>query len=137
MKIGIQTVLASGFAAASLGLLMACSTPAPAKAADAKPDPRQGQEVKQICFASQIRNWRENGSKSVIVEKGMHDEYKLDLVGACQPDQAFMNIGFQRRGGGSCLSWGDELVTDAHFDGSCMISKIYKWTEKPKQSAAN
>jgi len=132
----MKTIFASGLAAASLGLLMACSTPAPTKTADIKPDPRQGKEVKQICFSQQIRNWRENGSKSVIVEKGVHDEYKLDLIGTCEPDQAFLNIGFRSRGGGSCLSWGDQLQTDARFDGSCMISKIYEWHEKPKQSAS-
>ncbi|MDP3739538.1 MAG: hypothetical protein Q8R02_19275 [Hyphomonadaceae bacterium] len=38
-------------------------------AADVKPDPRQGKEARQICFNQQIRNWRENDNKSVIVEK--------------------------------------------------------------------
>ena len=109
--------------------LAACSTP-PAQTADAKPDPRQGKQVRQICFNQQIRNWRENDADrhSVIVEKGVKEEYKLDLLGACRPQDAFLNIGLiSRVGGGSCLSEGDRLVTDTRFDGSCAITRIYEW----------
>jgi hypothetical protein len=130
----MKTLFTSGLAAASLGLLIACSTPAPTNV-EAKPDPRQGKEVKQICFSQEIRNWRDNGRTSIIVEKGARDEYKLDLVGACNPDQAFLNVAFKSRGGGSCLTWGDQLLTDSHFGGSCIISKIYEWHEKPKDGA--
>ena len=122
----IRYVLA---ACSSALLLGACSTAANTEQTDAKPDPRQGKEVRQICFSQQIRNWRENDRDSVIVEKGMKEEYKLDLVGTCQPDQAFTSIGLiSRFGGGSCLSSGDRLVTDARFnDGSCSIRRIYEW----------
>jgi hypothetical protein len=126
-------------AACSSALLIgACSTPAAStETADAKPDPRQGKEVKQICFNQQIRNWRENDRKSVIVEKGLKEEYKLELIGTCQPDQAFVSIGLiSRVGGGSCLSSGDRLITDARFnDGSCSIRRIYEWhkdADKPQ-----
>jgi len=117
-------------------LLGACSTAANTEKADAKPDPRQGKEVSQICFSQQIRNWRENDRHSVIVEKGMKEEYKLDLVGACQPDQAFTSIGLVSRvGGGSCLSSGDRLVTDARFnDGICSIRRIYEWNKDAGQT---
>jgi hypothetical protein len=115
-------------AASSAFLIGACSTPAATDIADAKPDPRQGKEVRQICFNQQIRNWRENDRKSVIVEKGVRDEYKLDLIGACEPQDAFTSIGLVSRvGGGSCLSSGDKLVTDSRFDGSCSIRRIYEW----------
>jgi hypothetical protein len=125
-------------AAASLGLLLAaCSSTASDKTADTKPDPRQGKEVRQVCFNSQIRNWRENDRKSIIIEKGVRDEYKLDLIGTCQPDQAFVNIGLVSRGGGSCLSWGDQLVTDAQFDGSCSIRAIYEWHKDANKPAVS
>ena len=125
-------------AASSAFLIGACSTPATTDVADAKPDPRQGQEVRQICFNQQIRNWRENDRKSVIVEKGLHDEYKLDLIGTCQPQDAFTSIGLVSRvGGGSCLSSGDKLVTDSRFDGSCSIRRIYEWhKDAGKETAA-
>jgi hypothetical protein len=109
--------------------IAACSTSA-TEMADAKPDARQGDEVRQICFQSQIRNWRTLDNRSVIVEKGVRDEYKLDLIGSCQPNDAFLSIGLVSRGGGSCLSSGDSLVTDARYnDGTCSIRRIYKWNK--------
>jgi len=108
-------------------LLAGCQTPSDVAEADAKPDPRQGAEVRNICFQSQIRGWRELDNKSVIVEVGVRDEYKLDLIGACRPEDAFTEIGLVSRGGGSCLSTGDRLVTDERFgDGSCSIRRIYE-----------
>lgn len=117
------------FAACCSGLLLAaCSTPSTTETAEVKPDPRQGQEVRQICFNQQIRGWRENDRRSIIVEKGLREEYKLDLIGTCEPKDAFLNIGLiSRVGGGTCLSSGDKLVTDASFDGSCSIRRIYEW----------
>jgi hypothetical protein len=117
------------FAATAAALLAGCATP-PVDTADAKPDPRQGEEVNNICFAQQIRNWRENDNRSVIVEARLNDEYKLELIGTCNPRDAFLNIGLVSRGGSSCLSTGDKLVTDARYnDGSCSIRRIYKWNK--------
>lgn len=133
--------------AAFLATLSAgCSTPAaktPAELAEAaKPDPRQGEEVRNICFTQQIRSWRALDNRSVIVESGVRDEYKLDLIGACQPNDAFTSIGLVSRvGGGSCLESGDKLVTDARYSmGSCSIRRIYKWNKdaaKPEASSAS
>ena len=117
------------FAATAAALLAGCATP-PVDTANAKPDPRQGEEVNNICFAQQIRNWRENDNRSVIVEARLNDEYKLELIGTCNPRDAFLNIGLVSRGGSSCLSTGDKLVTDARYnDGSCSIRRIYKWNK--------
>jgi hypothetical protein len=117
------------FAATAAALLAGCATP-PVDTADAKPDPRQGKEVNNICFAQQIRNWRENDNRSVIIEARLNDEYKLELIGTCNPRDAFLNIGLVSRGGSSCLSTGDKLVTDARYnDGSCSIRRIYKWNK--------
>lgn len=123
-------------AAAAVALLGGCATP-PVETADAKPDPRQGEQVNNICFAQQIRNWRENDNRSVIVEARLNDEYKLELIGTCNPRDAFLNIGLVSRGGSSCLSTGDQLVTDARYnDGSCSIRRIYKWNKDAVQAAA-
>ena len=126
-------------AAAAFAMLAAagCSTPL-ADSADARPAPRQGADVRNVCFQSQIRNWRENDRRSVIVEVGVRDEYKLDLIGACDPGDAFMNIGLVSRGGGSCLSAGDQLVTDSRYnDGSCSIRRIYEWHKDAGKDAAS
>ncbi|MDP3739537.1 MAG: hypothetical protein Q8R02_19270 [Hyphomonadaceae bacterium] len=70
----------------------------------------------------------------------MRDEYKLELIGACEPEDAFTSIGLVSRvGGGSCLSPGDQLMTDSRFDGSCSIRRIYEWHKdagKPADAAA-
>jgi hypothetical protein len=126
----------TGLAAAVAVMLAACASP-PAEVAEAEPDPRQGEEVNNICFTQQIRNWRELDNRSVIVEANVRDEYKLDLIGTCQPRDAFLNIGLISRGGSSCLSRGDTLVTDSRFnEGSCSIRRIYKWNKDAGQAEA-
>ncbi len=131
----MKTLIVSGVAIAAL-LASACQSTDPAETA--KPDPRQGEQVNQICFTQQIRNWRENDRRSIIVERGMKDEYKLELAGTCDPGDAFTSIGLvSRPSGGSCLSTGDTLITDARYSpGSCVISRIYKWNkDAPKPEA--
>lgn len=128
-------------AACAAILFAGCTTPPQTEAqlaAAAKPDPRQGEEVRNICFTQQIRGWRSLDRDSVIVEAGGRGEYKLDLVGGCQPDNAFTSIGLLSRvGGGSCLEWGDKLLTDERYAaGACMISKIHKWNKDAVQPAA-
>lgn len=132
MQTSLNKVLA---ACAATMFVAACSTSAveTAKA----PDPRQGEKVRNICFSSQIRNWRENDSTSIIVEKGLKEEYKLDLIGACDPDDAFFSIGLiSRVSGGSCIDEGDELVTDSRYDGKCSIRNIYKWNKDAGKTPA-
>ena len=66
----------------------------------------------------------------MIIEKGFKEEYKLDLIGVCNPNDAFTSIGLiSRFGGGNCLSTGDKLVTDDRFSGGgpCSIQRIYEW----------
>lgn len=119
-------------------LFVGCSTAATGTA-EKKPDARQGESVRNICFSQQIRGWRPEGRDSVIVEAAGRQEYKLDLIGGCQPNDAFTSIGLiSRVGGGSCLEAGDKLITDQRYGGVCMISKIYKWNKdaaKPDAAA--
>ena len=107
----------------------ACQTSTETEKTPEAPDPRRGEQVRQVCFASQIRGWQPEGRRSVVVEKGVKDHYLLELIGPCQPQDAFTSIGLiSRIGGGSCLSEGDRLVTDARYnDGFCSIRAIYRW----------
>ena len=133
MQIALKAIMAA--CAATAFAAAACSS-TPAQTADAKPDPRQGEQVKNICFQSQIRSWRDNDRRSIIVERGMRDEYKLELSGTCQPQDAFFSIGLVSRvGGGSCLTTGDQLVTDARYDGPCFVNRIYKWNKDATTAA--
>ena len=63
MQIASKATLA--VCAATAFIAAACSS-APTQTADAKPDPRQGEQVKNICFQSQIRNWRKNDRRSIL-----------------------------------------------------------------------
>ena len=93
-------------------------------------NPRQGEEVRQICFASSINGWREvDGERSsVILTKGVSEEYKLDLSGICDLTYAFNSIA-TRTHGSSCLTRGDDIIFNDGLSGinRCMIKKIYTW----------
>jgi hypothetical protein len=94
------------------------------------PNSRQGDEVKQICFASSINGWKEfKGERhSVILTKGVRDEYKLELSGTCDISKGMNSIATRTRGS-SCLSRGDEIIVSDGFSGTerCFIKKIYNW----------
>ncbi|HIG66417.1 MAG TPA: hypothetical protein EYQ44_01080 [Porticoccaceae bacterium] len=102
------------------------------------PNSRLGDEVKQICFARSINGWKEfNGERhSVILTKGVKDEYKLELSGFCDISRGASSIATRTRGS-SCLSRGDEIIVSDGFSGveRCFIKKIYKWqAEMPKET---
>jgi hypothetical protein len=102
------------------------------------PDSRLGDEVRQICFASSINGWKEfNGERrSVILTKGVKDEYKLELSGICDISQGMNSIATRTRGS-SCLSRGDEIIVSNGFSGvdRCFIKKIYQWkAETPEET---
>ena len=60
-----------------MGLLSACTNVAVENNKEVEINPRQGEEVKQICFASSINGWREvDGERSsVLLTKGVSEEY--------------------------------------------------------------
>ena len=101
-------------------------------------NPRQGEEVKQICFASSINGWREvDGERSsVILTKGVSEEYKLDLSGICDLTYAFNSIATRTRGS-SCLTRGDDIIFNDGLSGinRCMIKKIYTWNPAEEAEA--
>ena len=105
---------------------------------EVKINPRQGEEVRQICFASSINGWREvDGERSsVILTKGVSEEYKLDLSGICDLTYAFNSIATRTRGS-SCLTRGDDIIFNDGLSGinRCMIKKIYTWNPADEAEA--
>jgi hypothetical protein len=92
---------------------------------------RQGPEVNQVCFASQINGWSALGDKAVLVEMRLNDWYKLDLSGDCQPQWAFNAIKIRSFPGSDCISRGDRLTTDDRaVRGVCFVNAIHKWNYK-------
>ena len=123
-----------------MGLLSACTNVAVENNKEVQINPRQGEEVKQICFASSINGWREvDGERSsVILTKGVSEEYKLDLSGICDLTYAFNSIATRTRGS-SCLTRGDDIIFNDGLSGinRCMIKKIYKWNPAEEAEADN
>ena len=121
-----------------MGLLSACTNVAVENNKEVEINPRQGEEVKQICFASSINGWREvDGERSsVILTKGVSEEYKLDLSGICDLTYAFNSIATRTRGS-SCLTRGDDIIFSDGLSGvnRCMIKKIYTWNPAEEAEA--
>lgn len=135
-KIMLKNILLVSF----VSLLSACAVN-PDDAQPKKVDPRQGEEVNQVCFNRTMDSWSpiEGQNKALIVFDRRKEQYKLDLIGTCDPEFAMMRIATVSRGSSSCLSRGDKVITDADMDrhDSCTIMGIYKWhpekEEKNKQ----
>ena len=121
-----------------MGLLSACTNVAVENNKEVEINPRQGEEIKQICFASSINGWREvDGERSsVILTKGVSEEYKLDLSGICDLTYAFNSIATRTRGS-SCLTRGDDIIFNDGLSGvnRCMIKKIYTWNPAEEAEA--
>ena len=90
---------------------------------------RQGKEVSQICFASNIDGWKEleGETKALILTKSLNEEYKVELSGFCNTRNAMFGIATKTRS--SCLMKGDEIIMSDGLSGrdSCRILKIYEW----------
>ncbi|MEZ5892880.1 MAG: DUF6491 family protein [Parvularculaceae bacterium] len=126
-------------AAATLGAAIlatpACATKKQEEDATADPDPRIGEEARQICFQSTISGWRsvKGVDNAVLLERGVNDWYYVELTGACRESlfRSAITIGIDSRPGGGCVSKGDTIIVrdSPGFTQRCFIKKIYKWDE--------
>jgi len=131
-----------GATLAALALLGCTSTPTdtaekPASGIAAlKEDPRLGEQVGRICFASRIDGFRNATKNTVIVESGLKKEFILETMGSCQNLRHAQAIGLPS--GFSCLSELDSLmVYDSSFgtqttpfsNERCAIRSIHRWNE--------
>ena len=110
---------------ASVLVLSACRSTEPGRQ-QAVLDGVQGERVSSVCFLRDIRNWYALDERSVIIQRGRDDYYKLDLIGACDTRQAFLTLRTQSRSG-ICLSPGDEISFPRDQGFSCSISNIHAW----------
>lgn len=86
-----------------------------------------GEQVDRICFTRQIDSWQRLDERSIVVRRGMNDYYRLELMGACDPRDAFVAIQLESRSG-MCLSQGDRVRFDRDRSGlSCSIRRIHEW----------
>jgi len=99
-------------------------------------DPRLGEEVSRICFASQIDGFRAASRDTVIVESGFKDEFVLGMMGSCQNLQQAQAIALDT--GLSCLTEFDNIIvfdsafgkqTSPFSQEKCAIKSIHRWNE--------
>ena len=136
MKISLTTLALAG------SLLVSANAFADEKADAAKPDPRIGEEEKQICFAQTINGWKplKGVDDVVLLQKGVNDWYYVELTGYC-PSRVFQTaeaIGIESKPAGGCLTKGDVIIVQdtGGFPSRCFVTKISKWDDKAKAPEA-
>ena len=105
-------------------------------------DARLGEQVDRICFTSTIDSFRSPTRSSVIVEKGVNDEYLIETMGSCPNLDWAQSLTFDTFGSSGCLGRGDSIYAfDSAFGPDnysmnfrCPISAIYEWNTMPDES---
>lgn len=98
-------------------------------------DPRRGEQVKNLCFASQIDSFGQTTKRAVVVREG-RDHYLIETFPGCF-DLDFAQ-GLAIDSFSNCLSKGDRIFAfDSPFGNrrhaggqqSCLVKAIYEWDE--------
>ena len=133
--------------AAAAAALAACSSaPADEEPAEWMSDARLGEKVDRICFKSSVDSFRSHTDSTVIVEKGVNDEYLIETMGRCQDLDFAQSLSFDTFPGSGCITRGDSIYAyDSAFGPDrtdppsirCPISAIYEWDEEAAEQEAN
>ncbi len=129
--------------AAMLLTVTACATATSPEAIEAREqakaeavfagDPRRGEEVNRLCFASQIDSFGETTKRAVVVREG-RNYFLVETYPGCFDLDWAQSLAFDSTS--SCLSRGDRVFA---FDNlfarsdnighpqSCRIKSIYEW----------
>ncbi len=105
-------------------------------------DPRLGEEISKVCFSSTIDGFTDATRDTVVLKKGVSDEYIVEVMGSCRDLKYAQRIGIDTHL--SCLTRTDYLiVSDSAFGNStgigpdrCPINRIYKWDSKAEEEPA-
>jgi hypothetical protein len=125
---------------AAIMALGACATNALSgseKIAETLNDTRVGEQVDKICFARGIDSFSEEKRNSVVLRRGVNDEYLVVTRGCFNLDMA-QSLRLDRQTG--CLRKGDFIrVYESAFGPQdddrfafdrCQVSEIYKWDDE-------
>lgn len=132
----LTSIVAASALAFSLGACSATPADNTQQNIDVQSDARVGEAVNQLCFASTIDNFKMPTRNSVVVEKGVNDEYLIQTMGNCFDLQNAMSLSFDTFPGSGCISKGDSIFAyDSVFGPDnmsmpamrCPIAQIYKW----------
>ncbi len=122
--------------------LAACQSipgnPSPSGMAAYADDPRLGEPVDRICFASSIDGFSNNERNTVVLREG-RDEYMVEVFGACPDLEYAHSIGIDAVTG--CVTRSDAIIVGHVPGGSgigpqrCLIKDIRKWDPKAEKPA--
>lgn len=136
--------------AAMLLTVTACATATTPEALEARErakaeavfadDPRRGDEVKRLCFASQIDSFGETTKRAVVVREG-GDHYLIETFAGCFDLDWAQSLAIDSAT--SCLSKGDRILAfdsafvrhdDVGHQQSCRVKTIYEWDRDAEES---
>ncbi|MEM6554754.1 MAG: DUF6491 family protein [Pseudomonadota bacterium] len=136
--------------AALLFTVAACATDTTPEALEAREkaraaevfadDPRRGEEVKKICFASQIDGFGETTDRAVVVREG-RDHYLIETFPGCFDLDFAQSLAIDSFS--SCLSKGDRIIafdsvfahsSHSRINRSCLVKTIYEWDRDAKDT---
>ena len=132
---------------AGLTLAACTTTDTPSEEAEVAeaPDPRRGEEVDRICFASNINGFTETTRRSVVVEVGANKTFLIETFGPCFNLDRALSLGVSSTT--SCLTRGDNLyASDSVFGFNnrsgippqrCVVNKMYEWNPDAKAEEAD
>ena len=126
--------------AASLAILAGCSAAGDENRSEAEwlSDKRLGDKVDRICFKSSVDSFRSPTRNTVIVEKGVNDEYLIETFASCYNLAHAQSLSFETFPGSGCITKGDNIYAyDSAFGPDrtgldpvrCPIKAIYEWNE--------
>ncbi len=103
-------------------------------------DPRLGEEVDRICFASNIDSFGDNTRDTFTVREG-RDHYLIEVFGTCTSlnHAVTMAIGSST----NCLTNGDSIIVsdslmprrDQTFSTTrCLVKSMHKWDPKAEEA---
>lgn len=104
-------------------------------------DPRLGEQVDKICFASNIDSFGNTTRDTFTVREG-GDYYLIEVFGTCSPLEHAMTMRIDAPM--SCLHKGDHVIVSDSMTGAgvgpfstqrCMVNAMYKWDPKAKDKA--
>ena len=103
-------------------------------------DPRLGEEVDRICFASNIDSFGDNTRDTFTVREG-RDHYLIEVFGTCTPLEHAVTVAIGSAT--SCLTNGDSIIVsdslmprrDQPFSTArCVVKSMYKWDPKAEKA---
>ncbi len=109
----------------SMTIVSACASSVPSRD-NALAEGTRGETVQSVCFTRQINSWYPLSDEAIIVQRGLDEYFRLQLIGLCEPDEAFSSVNLRTRSG-ACVSPGDQIEIPGDYAPECTIQRIDSW----------